>query len=59
MVDTCCCCGKIVPEGRYVCYICEKTHYKNTHECKYYENDKCALTSNVCSEYGCGFKTVD
>ncbi len=25
MVDTCVCCGRIVPEGRMVCPICENS----------------------------------
>ena len=23
MVDTCVCCGEVIPEGRQICYVCE------------------------------------
>lgn len=25
MIDTCICCGEIIPEGRFVCYKCESS----------------------------------
>ena len=30
-VDTCVCCGEIVPEGRMVCYACEDKYYNHQH----------------------------
>lgn len=35
MIDTCVCCGEIVPEGRMVCLACELKY-----EEKPYEQDK-------------------
>ena len=30
-VDTCVCCGEIVPEGRMVCHACEDKYYNHQH----------------------------
>lgn len=27
-MDTCICCGEIIPEGRMICWGCEKGHSK-------------------------------
>lgn len=27
-MDTCVCCGEIIPEGRMICWGCEKGHSK-------------------------------
>lgn len=45
MTDRCVCCGDVIPEGRMVCVMCERTlnvvGVTFCRKCEYYRDDKC------------------
>lgn len=42
MDNTCVCCGEMIPEGRQVCYICEKAAEENKELTRFDHCDKAA-----------------
>lgn len=53
-MDMCDICGRYVPEGRQICWCCERRHVTPS-DCLYFseENYICTLTGMDCAGYQC------
>lgn len=52
MNDYCVCCGAIIPEGRQVCYSCERMQESKDHVVNSAEQKPCA-TQKDCAKQTC------
>lgn len=46
-IDICAICGDIIPEGRHICYKCER-EYVYPYDCVHNDNDICELFGRDC-----------
>lgn len=56
-IDLCYYCGKVIPEGRYVCNECEKTYFEPVDCVNYAETNQCNIMG--CDCIGCNCKMYE